>query len=86
MGRIHSRALQRAAELLGGIQELCAYLQVPAGELERWIENTDVPPSGIFLRVVDLIVEESAGREAAEDASPPAPSAPTSGGDRRGPA
>lgn len=86
MGRIYSRALQRAAELLGGRQALCAYLQVPAAELHRWIESADAPPAGIFLRVVDLIVEESAAREAGEDARPQAPSAPPSGGDRREPA
>lgn len=77
MGRIHSRALQRAAELLGGMHELCAYLQVPAEEMRRWIDGGDGPPAGIFLRVVDLI-EESATRQA--------PSAPPSGGDRQGPA
>jgi hypothetical protein len=78
MGRIHSRALQRAAELLGGTQALCAYLQVPAGEMRRWMEDADAPPAGIFLRVVDLIVEESARRQA--------PSAPPSGGDPPEPA
>ena len=86
MGRIHSRALQRAAELLGGMQELCAYLQVPAGELQRWIANADAPPAGIFLRVVDLIVEESARHEAEAGARAQAPSAPPSAGDRREPA
>lgn len=78
MGRIHSQALRRAAELLGGTQELCAYLQVPAEEMRRWIDGGDGPPAGIFLRVVDLIVEESASRQA--------PSARPSGGDRREPA
>jgi hypothetical protein len=78
MGRIHSQALRRAAEIVGGTQELCAYLQVPAEEMRRWIHGGDGPPAGIFLRVVDLIVEESARRQA--------PSVPPSGGDRRGPA
>lgn len=79
MGRIHSQALQRAAELLGGMHELCAYLQVPAEEMRRWVDGGDGPPAGIFLRVVDLIVEASAVNEQA-------PSAPPSGGDRQGPA
>jgi hypothetical protein len=79
MGRIHSQALQRAAGILGGTQELCAYLQVPAEEMRRWIDGGDAPPAGIFLRVVDLIVEASAVNEQA-------PSAPPSGGDRREPA
>ena len=78
MGRIHSQALRRAAELLGGTQELCAYLQVPAEEMRSWIDGREGPPAGIFLRVVDLIVEDSASRQA--------PSAPPSGGDRREPA
>lgn len=79
MGRIHSRALRRAAELLGGTQELCDHLQVPAGAMRRWLEDSDTPPAGIFFRVVDLIVEAQAVSERA-------PSAPTAEDDRPGPA
>jgi len=84
---IHSRALRRAAELLGGTSQLCDYLQVPAGDMRRWLAGELTPPAGIFFRVVDLIVEETAGPPPAqEDASPPEPSAPPSAGDRREPA
>ncbi|MGQ0546267.1 MAG: hypothetical protein ACT4P3_13165 [Betaproteobacteria bacterium] len=76
---IHSRALRRAAEILGGTPALCDYLQVPAGELRRWLAGEVTPPAGIFFRVVDLIVE-------AGEVSAPAPSRPTSEDDRPGPA
>jgi hypothetical protein len=79
MNGVHSRALRRAADILGGAAALCDYLQVPAGELRRWLTDEATPPAGIFFRVVDLIVE-------AEVASARAPSAPPSGDDRRGPA
>lgn len=80
MSGVHSRALRRAAELVGGAQALCDTLQVPAGDMRRWLEGVEAPPAGIFLRVVDLIVEPGV--------SPPArgPCEPTSGDDRPGPA
>ena len=61
MSPIHSRALRRAAELLGGTSQLCDYLQVPASDMRRWLAGELTPPAGIFFRVVDLIVEETAG-------------------------
>jgi hypothetical protein len=76
MGRVHRRALRRAAELLGGSHALCSYLQVPAGDLRRWLEGAEAPPAGIFFRVVDLLLEERVS------AAPPAPSEPTEEDDR----
>lgn len=82
MSAIHSRALRRAAEILGGTRELCDYLQVPAGDLARWLNAREAPPAGIFLKAVDLIVEERSARPQAR----PAPGAPTRAAGRRGPA
>ncbi len=55
---IYSRALQRAAELLGGRDKLAAYLGVGTAEVQKWIAGTR-PPQAVFLRVVDFIIDET---------------------------
>jgi hypothetical protein len=79
---VYSRALQKAAELIGGQQKLCRYLHVPAAELQSWIDDKKVPPKGIFLRVVDFIIAETPAPGGSTD--PEEPSAPrdcSAGGD-----
>ena len=67
---VYSRALLKAAELLGGRAELARMLQVPGAEIDRWIADEEKPPREMFLRVVDIILDEtSAG--ASEPAEPP---------------
>jgi hypothetical protein len=56
---VYSRTLQKAAELIGGQAKLCRHLRVPAAELQNWIDDKVVPPIGIFLRAVDLIIDET---------------------------
>jgi hypothetical protein len=48
----------RAAELLGGARPLCDRLQVPMPELTRWLAGDGKPSIGIFLRVIDVLLEE----------------------------
>ena len=68
---VYSRAVRKAAEMVGGRERLAAVLQVPAAEIETWILGEKKPPRDIFLRVVDLLIEDSAaGDDAAND--PPA--------------
>jgi hypothetical protein len=71
---VYSRALHRAAELLGGRDKLAKVLQVPAAELDKWIGDRAKPPREVFLRVVDLILDETAhaGRGESDGAEPPA--------------
>jgi hypothetical protein len=52
-------ALVRAAELLGGARPLCDRLQVPMPELTRWLAGDGKPSIGIFLKVIDVLLEES---------------------------
>ena len=66
---LHARALQRAAEVLGGMEPLRIYLRVPLLHLQSWMEGKSTPPDAVFLRVVDLLAAEprpSAGREHAQ--------------------
>jgi hypothetical protein len=61
-------ALRRAAEILGGTEALQKHLQVPGSELHRWLAGESVPPKGIFLRVVDVLLNEDEERlRAAEE-------------------
>jgi hypothetical protein len=56
---VYSRTLQKASELIGGHAKLCRELRVPAADLEKWIADKAVPPIGVFLRAVDLILDET---------------------------
>ena len=58
-------ALVRAAELLGGASPLARRLQVPMPELTRWLAGDEVPSMDTFLKVVDMLLEDSRGLEPA---------------------
>jgi hypothetical protein len=72
---VYSRTLQKAAELIGGRGRLCRHLQVPMSDLQKWIEDQAVPPIGIFLRAVDLVIQETPP-PAGGDGGPGDPPAP----------
>ena len=77
---VYSRALNRAAELLGGRDKLAKVLQVSPTELDKWIADRAKPPREIFLRIVDLILDETAHTErGADDAAEPPPSRDAAG-------
>jgi hypothetical protein len=48
--------LRKAAEILGGNAALCRHLQVPDAVLGAWLLGTDMPPTHVFLKAVDLLV------------------------------
>lgn len=54
---IHRRALQRAATIIGGNEELRAHLGVSEAEFSSWPDKRELPRE-IFLRLVDIITEE----------------------------
>ena len=57
---VHSRALRRAAELLGGKERLREHLRVSARELDAWLDGMREPPMDVFLKAVDLISGQGA--------------------------
>lgn len=71
---VYSRALQKAAELMGSYDKLSRFLLVPSSDLQRWISGKAAPPTAVFLKVVDYILDETQppGGES-EPADPPAP-------------
>jgi hypothetical protein len=54
----YKATVARAAKLAGGVQALSQRLRVPVVELMRWIQGEARPSKGMFLRLVDFIVEE----------------------------
>ncbi len=68
-----SRTLQRAADILGGRDKLSKHLRVPSKELDLWIADRAEPPRGVFLKAVDVVLEEAPMPGGSEEADPPAP-------------
>ena len=53
---VYTRVLHRACQILGGVTQLARHLKVSRALLHSWLEGEEVPPSGIFLQAVDLIL------------------------------
>ncbi len=70
---VYSRALKKAAELLGGREQLAKALQVPSAEIDRWIADQGKPSREVFLRIVDLILDETRSGSDSDSQEPPAP-------------
>jgi hypothetical protein len=69
---VYSRALQKAAELVGGREQLSRRLQVPLADVETWIADKSKPSREVFLRIVDVLLDESsAAGEAGERETAP---------------
>jgi hypothetical protein len=60
---IHTRALKRAAELLGGEEKLRTFLGASEQDYSTWIGQHELPRN-IFLRLVDVITDEDVRRVA----------------------
>jgi hypothetical protein len=71
---VHAKTLQRAAEIVGGEQELALRLQVTPSHLALWIQGIEQPPGDIFLRAVDLVVDNDVLSKLPNRSSEPAKS------------
>ena len=56
---IYRRTLQKAAELMGGREELARELGASVAELNDWLAAKAPVPPAIFLSAVDLVISES---------------------------
>jgi len=70
---VYSRALLRAAELLGGRDKLSKVLRVSKDDLDKWTSGAAKPPREVFLRVVDIILDETAAAGDANETPEPPP-------------
>ena len=55
--------LVRAVKVLGGVGPLSRRLQVPLSDVTRWLAGTHRPSPGIFLKVIDILIEENRSLE-----------------------
>jgi hypothetical protein len=55
-------AVARAVQVVGGLERLSHRLRVPVAELMRWVQGESTPPDGIFLQVIDVLIEHSGQR------------------------
>jgi len=55
---VHARTLEKAAELIGGERALARYLRVPMPELFVWMRGASPIPDSVFLRAVDLVLND----------------------------
>ena len=56
---VYVRTLGRAAALSGGTLELARRLQVTPEQLDAWIAGSEIAPDAVFLRAVDLLMEDT---------------------------
>jgi hypothetical protein len=74
MPTVHARTLRRAAEIVGGVEELAAQLDVPSGDIAEWTQGTKPVPQEVFLRAVDIVtahqVNEISGKHPTIKAAP----------------
>ena len=70
--KIYSRTFQKAAELCGGQRKLARTLRVPLADLEKWIAGGDTPPINIFLKAIDLVLDETPSPAPSSDPEDPA--------------
>ena len=54
---IHNRALRRAAQMLGGEEQLRLHLGATETDFSSWAGLQELPRN-IFLRLVDIITDE----------------------------
>jgi hypothetical protein len=55
MPTVHARTVLRAAEIVGGVEELAAQLEVGDASIKKWMEGQLAVPQEIFLRCVDIV-------------------------------
>jgi DNA-binding transcriptional regulator YdaS (Cro superfamily) len=65
LSELHVKTLKRAAEIVGGEQQLALKLRVTPSHLALWLEGIATPPGDVFLRAVDLVTDDELFRLAA---------------------
>ncbi len=70
---VYSRTLQKAAEAVGGQKKLARLLRVPLGELEKWLADKDEPPMAVFLKAVDMVLDDTTSSGACSEPGEPPP-------------
>ena len=74
---VYIRTLARAAEIVGGPQELAFRLKVTPSHLSLWMGGLEPCPGHVFLMAVDLVLERDIALQKARLV--PQPEAPPTG-------
>jgi hypothetical protein len=61
---LYVMTLVRAAGIVGGEAELALRLNISAAILHLWIVGTAIPPTDIFLKAVDIVMERDQDKTA----------------------
>ena len=71
---IQTRVLQRLLEMLGSRAKLARLLRVSEDDLQRWLNGKVKAPALVFIRAVDLLLEETepSGGDEGDLPEPPA--------------
>jgi DNA-binding transcriptional regulator YdaS (Cro superfamily) len=72
---VYIRTLKRAAEIVGGEEELARRLKVAPRHLTLWICGAVSPPGDVFLQAADIVTEQDLQQLATKQG--PAPQAST---------
>lgn len=56
---LYTRVLQRAAEALGGVEQLRACLDVSLAQLDSWMRGRAKPPDAVFLKLADALADRN---------------------------
>ena len=59
---LYAGTLERAAELVGGEEQLALRLLVTPSHLALWMRGLASPPGDIFLKAADIVMEEDLRR------------------------
>jgi hypothetical protein len=56
------QTMEHAAQVAGGYERLAGTLGVSGDELQRWMEGSTAPRPLLFLRVLDLVLNDLEGQ------------------------
>jgi len=68
---VYTRTLARAAEIVGGEEELARLLRVVPRRLSLWTRGVVAPPGDVFLKAADILSEHSVQELSTERKRPP---------------
>lgn len=57
MNHLHSNALRRAAEILGGVPQLADHVHASPEEVDAWINEISPPPMNAFFDAVEILAQ-----------------------------
>ena len=53
----YTTALTRAEKILGSRARMAAFLEVPAEQIQAWVDGEEPTPLEVFLRSLDVIAD-----------------------------